>query len=198
MRRFIVTLMLVMVLVPVFHQVAQAQETMVAPEAVTRKEMTIPKDPLLAAVFSAEVPGLGHFYCRKWLRGLAFLGTEVVCIGVAAGIIIEEEVKMKDYDDKTDGGGDGLISYDEYENWQKGTLVEDQWDKLSNGKKAAALGFVAAGLTLHVWNVIDAYKTARKHNEKFFQQLQASEKKNYQLGLGFVDSKPGLVLRVKY
>jgi hypothetical protein len=185
--------MLVMFLVPVFHQVAPAQETMASPEALTRKEMIIPKDPLLAAVFSVQAPGLGHFYCRKWLRGLAFLGAEVVCVGVAAGIIIEEEVTMKDYD----ANGDGLISYNEYENWQEGTLVEDQWDKLSNGKKGAALGFAAAGIALHVWNVIDAYKTARKHNDNFFQQLQASEK-NYRLGLGFVDSNPGLVLRVKY
>ncbi|MFQ5684161.1 MAG: type II secretion system protein GspG [Candidatus Binatia bacterium] len=31
------------------------------------------KDPILAAILSVIIPGLGQFYCRQWVRGLLFL-----------------------------------------------------------------------------------------------------------------------------
>jgi len=32
-----------------------------------------PKDPILAAILSLLIPGLGQFYCRQWGRGALFL-----------------------------------------------------------------------------------------------------------------------------
>lgn len=35
--------------------------------------MDPPKDPILAAILSVIMPGLGQFYCRQWFRGFLFL-----------------------------------------------------------------------------------------------------------------------------
>ena len=35
--------------------------------------MNPPKDPILAAILSVLIPGLGQFYCRQWARGAMFL-----------------------------------------------------------------------------------------------------------------------------
>ncbi len=35
--------------------------------------MNPPKDPVLAAILSVIIPGLGQLYCRQWTRGIMFL-----------------------------------------------------------------------------------------------------------------------------
>ncbi|MCZ6449945.1 MAG: type II secretion system protein GspG [Deltaproteobacteria bacterium] len=35
--------------------------------------MNPPKDPILAAILSVLIPGLGQFYCLQWVRGAMFL-----------------------------------------------------------------------------------------------------------------------------
>jgi len=35
--------------------------------------MNPPKDPILAAILSVLMPGLGQFYCQQWVRGCLFL-----------------------------------------------------------------------------------------------------------------------------
>ena len=35
--------------------------------------MNPPKDPILAAILSLLIPGLGQFYCQQWMRGCLFL-----------------------------------------------------------------------------------------------------------------------------
>lgn len=35
--------------------------------------MNPPKDPILAAILSVLMPGLGQFYCQQWMRGFLFL-----------------------------------------------------------------------------------------------------------------------------
>lgn len=36
------------------------------------------KDPILAAILSVLIPGLGQFYCRQWARGAMFLGGIII------------------------------------------------------------------------------------------------------------------------
>lgn len=48
-----------------------------------------PKSPLLAAVLSVLIPGVGHFYCGAWPRGLffAFLAVVAYAFQVALGVV---------------------------------------------------------------------------------------------------------------
>lgn len=47
------------------------------------KEVVIPKDPLLAGLLSAQMPGIGQMYCGKWLKGGLFLISTAVLYGIA-------------------------------------------------------------------------------------------------------------------
>jgi len=40
--------------------------------------MNPPKDPILAAILSVLIPGLGQFYCLQWVRGAMFLAGTIV------------------------------------------------------------------------------------------------------------------------
>jgi TM2 domain-containing membrane protein YozV len=53
----------------------------------------VPKDPLIAGLLSAQCPGLGQIYCRKYLRGIAFLTTEIGCFVLSAALAGTESVE---------------------------------------------------------------------------------------------------------
>jgi hypothetical protein len=54
-------------------------------QAVETSVTTPVKNPVAAGVLSALLPGLGQFYCRRWLRGIGFLAA-VLAIDAAAGV----------------------------------------------------------------------------------------------------------------
>lgn len=48
-------------------------EPVVKTKTIIKKEIIIPKDPLLSGLLSAQLPGTGQIYCGKWLKGGIFL-----------------------------------------------------------------------------------------------------------------------------
>jgi hypothetical protein len=49
-----------------------------------------PKNPTIAGVLSAVVPGLGQFYCRQWAKGAGFLVGAIAidaAFGVSSGML---------------------------------------------------------------------------------------------------------------
>lgn len=98
-----------------------------------KREIIIPKDPFLAGLLSAQMPGVGQMYSSKWLKGGLFLAGTVGCY-ITAGAYSAR------------AGNEALT-----------TEAQDQNKRLSGL-------FVLAGLGMHVWNIVDAYKTANRHN----------------------------------
>ena len=148
----------------------------------------IPKDPLLAGYLSATTPGLGQLYCGRFWRGAAFLGAEGLCFGIAAGISkkANPEFTYTVYDSA--GNRHELIGR------ESNTTAED---KFTDRDRANIAIFTIAGAALHVWNVLDAYRLAKKHNRKMFLQGKA-EDTGFKLGLGMKGATPSLSLTKRF
>jgi hypothetical protein len=58
-------------------------EPVVKTTTIIKKEIVIPKDPILAGLLSAQFPGTGQIYCGKWLKGGIFLISVAILYGTA-------------------------------------------------------------------------------------------------------------------
>jgi TM2 domain-containing membrane protein YozV len=74
------------------------RESIIGAKIVTSREIMVAKDPLLAAILSTDMPGLGQFYCREYLKAFGFALGVLVC-GTTAYLIAGE----KKWDDLEDG-----------------------------------------------------------------------------------------------
>jgi hypothetical protein len=122
-----------------------------------RKEPVIPKDPMIAGLLSVQCPGLGQIYCRQYLRGTAYLVSEIGCFVTAATLA---GVEIREYSWAAINEGSSR------ERTLTTREIVDEWDDLSGLSRAGVVGFVLAGVALHVWNVIDAYDLAEDHNQQ--------------------------------
>lgn len=144
----------------------------------THYHLVIPKDPVLAAFFSIAVPGSGHMYTGKWVRGAVFMGsfaTAVTVIGLGGSNL---GLDIEDFDDPARGGnGDGKIDFDEHKRWNERPYRD--FSELSTTRKAVVIGGIGAAVGVYVWNVIDAYHVAKEHNRQIFSRLSG-----VQVGMG--------------
>ena len=139
-------------------------------EILNRQITIIPKDPLIAGLMSILSPGLGQIYCQNYIRGLAFIGGEIGCFVLASKIA---GVRIKEYTYMVVTDEDGR----EHKLTQKETI--SNWDDLAGVEKAGVVGLILSGIGVHIWNVIDAYYLAQKHNR---EQLGWLMKMDMQLG----------------
>lgn len=124
------------------------------------------KDPMIASLMSASLPGLGQVYAGQKKRGLLFFIGTVGAFGTAVGLAEPAHLELSDYDRSAYGGNDdGLLGATEIENWEEGEFQDDAFKNLSDGRKAGAITSGVIGLGLYVWNIIDARGAARAHNE---------------------------------
>jgi hypothetical protein len=72
------------------------------------------------------------------------------------------------------------------------TVTQDEKDKYN----AAAGGFFIAGLAIHVWNVIDAIKTAERHNRKLVEQHTTKDGLFFDVKVGWEKASIGLARRM--
>lgn len=121
------------------------------------KAIFVPKDPLIAGLLSVEFPGLGQIYCRRYLRGITFLSSEIGCF-VLAGAMAGLETQIYSWD------ATNAETEEKRELTQKVTI--SKWDELSGLERAGVEGLVLGGICLHIWNVIDAYNIAQEHNQR--------------------------------
>ncbi|MBI4722238.1 MAG: hypothetical protein HY769_04460 [Candidatus Stahlbacteria bacterium] len=136
----------------------------------------IPKDPLIAGLMSILSPGLGQIYCQKYVRGVAFLGGEIGCFVLASTIA---GVRNKEYT---------YIVTDEAGIDHKLTRSEtiSNWADLTELEKGCVVGLILSGVGVHIWNIIDAYYLAQKHNREHLGWLM-----NIDMQLGYGTSRPG-------
>jgi hypothetical protein len=122
-----------------------------------RKAPVIPKDPMIAGLLSVQCPGLGQIYCRQYLRGTAYLVSEIGCFVTAAALA---GVEVRGY---------SWAAINE-ESSEERTLATremvSEWDDLSGLSRAGVVGFALTGVALHVWNALDAYHLAQDHNQQ--------------------------------
>lgn len=151
-------------------------------------QIIIPKDPLLAGYLSATTPGLGQLYCGRLWRGAAFLVSEGLCFGIAAGIALKAnpEFTYTVYDSA--GNPHKLIGRESNDTAK---------NKYTDRDRANIAIFTLAGAALHVWNVLDAYHLAKKHNRKMFLQGKGDET-GIKLGLELKGTSPTLTLTKQF
>ena len=152
-------------------------------DALIREEKKGPpilKDPLIAGLLSVQFPGLGQIYCQKYLRGLSYLSCEIGCF-ITAAAIAGYEVKEYKY-----------IVEDIAGNKFELTVNEEitKWDTLSGIEKTAVVSLIIGGIGLHIWNVMDAYHLAQRHNQRL------GWIRNIDVQLGFEDETPTLKVAV--
>lgn len=150
--------------------------------SVEKKALIIPKDPLIAGLLSVEFPGLGQIYCRRYLRGMAFLSSEIGCFVLATALL---GVETKEYSWKAVNEETSEIR----ELIQKVQI--NKWDDLSGLERAGVVGLFMGGIGLHIWNVIDAYNVAQDHNQKLCWI------RDVDLQIGLKDEGPFLKLQTK-
>ncbi len=126
-----------------------------------KREIVIAKDPFLAGLLSAEMPGLGQMYSGKWLKGGLFLVGTVGCYVIANA-----------YSQKA---GDPLLTDESIKKYESMSGL-----------------FVLAGLSMHVWNIIDSYKTANRHNIRMLENR--ARLGGLDLGLAYRNEKASVYL----
>ena len=125
------------------------------------------KDPLLAAILSATMPGLGQIYSRRVLRGVAFL------LGTAAPIIVAQVVTHRQRDDLQEtftiqdtAGAEHVISQQPRE--PDGDPAK-LYSAMSGVERAVLVTGLGLGLGTWIWNVIDAMLVAEDYNRLFLE-----------------------------
>ncbi len=105
---------------------------------IIKTKIIVPKDPVLSGLLAAQLPGVGHIYCRKWVKGTFFLISAASLYGIA------NECNRRAGDE---------------------SLPQDERDQ--NAALAGILG--VAGLSVHIWNVIDAINMAERYNRRLLE-----------------------------
>ncbi len=150
------------------------------------------KDPMIAGLMSATLPGLGQVYAGQRKRGLLFFIGTVSALGTAVALAEPANLDLSDYDRGVNGGNDdGLLSADEIASWENGESQDDAFDRLSGGRKAGVITSGVIGLGLYVWNIFDAKSAAKAHNEKALAR-------RFELGLVQSGDRTGLALNINF
>ena len=116
------------------------------PELSTRK----------ATILSATMPGLGQAYADNYLKATLFLVSEIGAFSYAS-YHIARSLHYRNHNTFNTGF---------YDKRTKDFLTEDQVKARSNDHAIQGSLFVMVGIGIHVWNIIDAAKTAEAYNNR--------------------------------
>lgn len=155
-------------------------------------EELILKDPMIAGLMSASLPGLGQLYAGQRSRGLMFFLGTVGAFGATAAFAHPAHLDIVDYDRVEYGGNaDGMLSVEELKNWEDKEYADDAFGDLSTSRKVGAITSAGVGLGLYIWNIIDARRASRAHNEKVVQR-------RIDLGMTASENQTGLALNFRF
>lgn len=155
-------------------------------------EELILKDPMIAGLMSASLPGLGQIYAGERTKGLLFLVGTIGAFGGTVAFADPANLDLIDYDNvKYGGNGDGMMSAAELQNWEDGDFQDDAFGDLSTGRKVGAITTAVTGVGLYIWNIIDARSSARSHNRKVMQR-------RFDLGMTASENQTGLALNMHF
>ena len=155
-------------------------------------EKLILKDPMFAGLMSASLPGLGQVYTGERKKGLLFFIGTIGALGATYGFAHPAVLDLVDYDRVEYGGNaDGLMSVVELENWEDDKFQDDAFSDLSTSRKVGAITSASVGLSLYIWNIIDARRSSRAHNEQVVQR-------RIDLGMTASETQTGLALNYRF
>lgn len=107
------------------------------------------KDPFIAGLLSWFMMGMGQIYAHEYTKGSVFI-TANVASKLALVLLISH------INTKYSPGGNEIINID--------------WKSFDNNTKFLVISYFATYFGLKVYNVVDAVKSAREYNERFFSQ----------------------------
>ena len=155
-------------------------------------EQLILKDPMIAGLMSASLPGLGQVYAGRRARGLFFFVATMGALGATAAFAEPADLDLMDYDRIEYGGnGDGLMSLTELQSWDDGDYEDDAFKDLSTGRKVGAITSGVATLGMYIWNIVDARSSSRARNHEVVQR-------RIDLGMMADQDKAGLALNLHF
>ena len=114
------------------------------------------RSPRKALLLSVSMPGLGQAYADNYLKATLFLASEVGVFSLAS-YNIARALHYRNHD--TFGTG----FYDER---TSNFLSKDQVRSRMADHSIRGSLFLIAGIGLHVWNILDASKTAENYNNR--------------------------------
>ena len=157
-----------------------------------RPDQLILKDPMIAGLMSASLPGLGQVYAGRRARGLFFFFATAGALGATAAFVEPAILDLKDYDRIEYGGnGDGMMSTLELQNWDEEKYADDAVGDLSTGRKVGAITSGVTAVSLYIWNIIDARRSSRARNRKVVER-------RIDLGLMTGEHQSGLALNLHF
>ncbi len=109
-----------------------------------------------ATILSATMPGLGQAYADNYLKATLFLVSEIGVFSYAS-YHIARSLHYRNHNKFNTGFYDERIG---------GFLTEDQVKARSADHAIQGSIFVMVGIGIHVWNIIDASKTAETYNNR--------------------------------
>lgn len=127
------------------------------------------KDPLFAGILSFYMPGLGQFYCDEKLKGAIFLVTEYT-------IIIGSLFYFLDFNFKAGSDSGFNLGID---------AKRTDLGVISTRRKNLFYVTLTTLSVIHVYNIIDAVKSAGSFNASLHQKRQELIKKYPGLNFGY-------------
>lgn len=109
-----------------------------------------------ATILSATMPGLGQAYADNYLKAVVFLSAEIGVFSLAS-YNIARALHYKEHGEFRTG------FYDEKTNI---FLDRDQIDSRIADHTLRGTLFLITGIGIHVWNILDASKTAENYNNR--------------------------------
>ncbi|HHT22293.1 MAG TPA: hypothetical protein GXZ87_03120 [Bacteroidales bacterium] len=125
-----------------------------------------PYQPALAGVASYFLPGLGQIVSGETLRGLAFMGGELLAYSTFISGVITVTSNTIRYDEPMPYGSTSYPNRQYNQFWQ-------------NTGQAMIITGIVGMIGIHIWNIVDAVQVAKVNNMYF----QAQRKQQFDLSL---------------
>ncbi|MCK4667197.1 hypothetical protein KAU33_10635 [Candidatus Dependentiae bacterium] len=133
------------------------------------------KDPNTAAMYSLFLPGLGQFYCEEPGKGMMFLISEGIFIGLAA-----YNWSMADYYDRK-----GDLYYYFYDEFTGDYMSDEMAYHYSDVHHNRYQNWLYVGIAIHILDVIDARNSAKEYNRRHKLSYQIINDKD-KIGLNLI------------
>lgn len=114
------------------------------------------RSPSKATILSATMPGLGQAYADNYLKAVVFLSAEIGVFSLAS-FNIARALHYKEHNEFRTGFFDEKTDI---------FLDRDQVDSRIADHTLRGTLFLLTGIGIHIWNVLDASKTAENFNNR--------------------------------
>lgn len=173
-RKILVSLMVVVLLcclLPTSSFSAPAHENVPGIEKLEYERAFFEKkrDPVFSGMLSWYMPGLGQYYCGEVYKGTFFLITEYV-------LVIGAIFYFMDFDFAAGGGSGFKVGVD---------AKRTDLGVIETSRKNVFLGILSLAVVIHIFNVSDAYQSAKTFNQKLEKRRMKLRKKYPDIRIGY-------------